>query len=40
MHRIIVIAIALGLALGAAACGKRGPLDRPEPDKQEEDSSG
>ena len=39
MRRITVLAIALGLALGAAACGKKGPLDRPEPEKQEENSS-
>jgi predicted small lipoprotein YifL len=39
MRRVTVLALALGLALSAAACGKKGPLDKPQREKQDEEQT-
>ncbi len=39
MRRVTVFILALCLALGAAACGKKGPLDKPQRDEQDEQKS-
>lgn len=35
MHRFALFAVALGLALCLAACGKKGPLDKPGQEKDD-----
>ena len=36
MRRATILALAVGLAFSVAACGKKGPLDKPQREKQDE----